>query len=265
MTANLRLHFREYGRGEKILVILHGLLGSSQNWQRAAAVLGNKYRVLALDQRNHGASPHTDGHTLEDLREDLKCFFDQQNLARAYLLGHSMGGLAAMEFAWHYPERLQGLIIADIAPRAYRNSSADILAALAELDLSAITSRQSADEQLAPAIPSAMVRQFVLTNLLRREDGSYQWRVNLPVLQAYQKEMAVYEPPVHARYAGETLFVGGANSDYRLDHDLDLLLHHFPHSRLEMIPNAGHWVHFEAVEAFARVVQRFVDAGLQAF
>ncbi len=261
----MNLHFREYGRGDKTLVILHGLLGSSQNWQRAANLLGEKYRVLAVDQRNHGQSPHMPTHTPADLREDIKNFLEQQNLPQVYLLGHSMGGMAAMEFAFYFPERLQGLIIEDIAPRAYHSSSTDILTAMAELDLSAITSRQQADEQLSRKITSTTVRQFVLTNLTRQENGSFQWRVNLPALQAYEGEITSYQPPSPARFDGETLFIGGANSKYRLDHDHDLLLQHFPHSHLEMIPNAGHWIHFEAVEAFVALVQRFVDHGLQAF
>jgi pimeloyl-ACP methyl ester carboxylesterase len=263
--SGLHLHFREYGGGEKTLVILHGLLGSSQNWQRAAKTLGEKYRVLAVDQRNHGASPHTPTHTLDDLREDLRDFFDQQNLASAYLLGHSMGGMAAMEFAFHFPERLEGLIVEDIAPRGYRSSSVEILAALSELDLSALTLRQQAEAQLEPRIPGAMERQFVLTNLARKDDGSYYWRANLRVLQAYNNESAKYEPPLHARYEGETLFIGGANSEYHLDQDQHLLLQHFPNSHLEMIPGAGHWIHFEAAEAFTGMVQQFVDFGLQAF
>ncbi|MGH7491489.1 MAG: alpha/beta fold hydrolase [bacterium] len=263
--TGLSLHFREFGRGDKTLVILHGLLGSSQNWQRAAKILGEKYRVLVVDQRNHGESPHTPTHTLDDLREDMRDFFEQQNLASAYLLGHSMGGMAAMEFAFHYPDRLQGLIIEDIAPRGYRSSSVEILAALSELDLSALTSRQQAEAQLEPRIPGAMERQFVLTNLARKEDGSYYWRANLPALQAYNNESPKYEPPVHARYDGESLFIGGASSEYRLAHDHHLLLQHFPNSHLEMIPNAGHWIHFEAVEAFTTLVRRFIDSGSQAF
>jgi pimeloyl-ACP methyl ester carboxylesterase len=176
-----------------------------------------------------------------------------------------MGGMAAMEFAFYYPERLQGLLVEDIAPRGYRSSSSDILAALSALDLSAVTSRQQADEQLAHKIPGATVRQFVLTNLVRRADGSYHWRPNLPVLQAYEHAIADYGPPAQARYNGETLFLGGANSEYRLDQDHHLLLQHFPNSHLEMIPNAGHWIHFEAVESFTALVRRFVDFGLQAF
>ena len=262
---DLTLNFRAYGRGGKTLVILHGLLGSAQNWQRVATLLGEKCRVLVVDQRNHGQSPHTATHTLADLREDLNAFFAQQDLGQAYVLGHSMGGMAAMEFAWHYPEKLQGLIIEDIAPRGYAGSSQEILAAMMETDLSLITSRRQIDEALAIEIPNLIVRQFVLTNLVRREDGTYYWRANLPVLQSYQHEAASYQPPLPARYAGETLFLGGANSEYRLDHDQDLLLHHFPHSRLEMIPQAGHWIHFEAVETFAAAVQRFMDHGLQAF
>ena len=263
--ARLRLQYREFGGGEKTLVILHGLLGSSQNWQRPANMLAEKYRVLVVDQRNHGQSPHTSTHTLAEMREDLKNFFEAQSLSHAYVLGHSMGGMAAMEFAWMYPEKLQGLIVEDIAPRSYHNSSEDILAALAELDLSGIASRQEADGQLSAKIPEVAVRQFVLTNLARHEQGTYYWRANLPALQAYQKEIASYLPPVQARYQGATLFIGGSNSEHAIDRDRDLLRRHFPNSTLVMIPDAGHWIHFEAVEAFVAAVQRFIDGGLQAF
>ncbi len=241
-------------------MILHGLLGSSQNWQRAAKIFAEKCRVLVVDQRNHGNSPHTATHTIADLREDIKHFFDQQGLDRAYLLGHSMGGLAAMEFAFHYPERLSGLIVEDIAPRPYQSSSGDILRALNAVDLSAVASREEVDAILARAIPSPHTRQFLLTNLVRRDNGAFAWKVNLPSLQALQNEMAIYEPPLSASYSGKTLFIGGELSDYHLDHDHDVILRHFPHSKLVMIPNAGHWIHFEAVEEFTMTVIRFISS-----
>jgi pimeloyl-ACP methyl ester carboxylesterase len=261
----INLFFREYGRGEKTLVILHGLLGSSQNWQRAGRALGEKYRVLVVDQRNHGSSPHTTTHTIAGLREDIKNFFDQRRLEKVYLLGHSMGGMAAMEFAFHYPERLSGLIIEDIAPRAYQTSSGDILQALCAVDLRTITSRQEVDAILAKKIKSPQTRQFLLTNLVRHDDKSFLWKVNLPVLQNFQSEMATYELSWATSFAGETLFIGGELSDYRIDHDHDLILRHFSNSHLVMIPNAGHWIHFEALKAFTEEIMRFMDQGLAGF
>ncbi len=258
MDNRIDLFFREYGQGAPTLVILHGLLGSSQNWQRAAKILAEKCRVLAVDQRNHGNSPHTATHTIADLREDVKYFFDQQRLDQAYLLGHSMGGLAATEFAFYYPERLTGLIVEDIAPRPYQSLSGDILRALCAIDLSLVTSREAAEAMLARDIKSPRTRQFLLTNLVRRDDGTFAWKANLPVLQACQQEMATYGPPSAASYAGATLFIGGGLSDYRLDHDHDAILRHFPNSKLVMIPNTGHWIHFEAVEAFTDAVMRFI-------
>jgi pimeloyl-ACP methyl ester carboxylesterase len=255
-TTNL--FFRIYGHHEPAVVILHGLLGSSQNWQRAAKALEKKFRMLVLDQRNHGSSPHTETHTFADLREDIKHFLDQQRLDKAYLLGHSMGGLAAMEFAFHYPERLAGLIVEDIAPRAYQSSSNDILRALCALDLDTATSRDEVEAILAKEIKSRRTRQFLLTNLVRRDDNTFAWKVNLPVLQKFQKEMAAYEPPLAASYAGKTLFIGGELSDYRLDHDHDVILRHFPNSELVMIPQAGHWIHFEALEPFTEAVFKFI-------
>ncbi len=257
--SNLRLHFREYGRGEKTLVILHGVLGAAQNWQRVAKALGETMRVLAVDQRNHGNSPHTATHTIDDLREDIHDFFEQQNLAQAFVLGHSMGGMAAMEFAFHYPERVRGLIIEDIAPVAYRSSSVEIIAALAQLDLSMLASRQEADEKLARLIPNEVVRQFVLTNLVRSAEGAWRWRMNIAALATYQHALAHYEAPLHARFEGETLFIGGAASEFHIDQHHDLILHHFPNSRLEMIPEAGHWLHFEMWERFVGLVRDFVE------
>jgi len=251
------LFYRDYGQGEPPLVILHGLLGSSQNWQRAAKEFEKNFRVLVVDQRNHGHSPHAASHTFADLREDIKHFFDERRLEKAHLLGHSMGGMAAMEFAFHYPERLLGLVIEDIAPRAYQSSSSDILRALGVVDLSAVTSREQADTVLAQDIKSPRTRQFLLTNLIRRADNAFAWKANLPVLQAFQKEMAVYEPPLGASYSGKTLFIGGVKSDYRIDHDHDVILRHFPNSELVMIPKAGHWIHFEALEPFTEAVMNF--------
>jgi pimeloyl-ACP methyl ester carboxylesterase len=252
------LFSRAYGRHEPTIVILHGLLGSSQNWQRAAKELEKKCRVLVVDQRNHGSSPHTETHTFADLREDIKHFFDQQRLDKAYLLGHSMGGIAAMEFAFHYPERLAGLIIEDIAPRAYQSSSSEILRALGAVNLNTITSREQVDAILAKDIKSPKTRQFLLTNLVRREDRSFAWKANLPALQEYQKEIALYEPPLAASYSGKTLFIGGELSDYHIDHDHDVILRHFPNSELVMIPNAGHWIHFEALETFTNTIMQFI-------
>jgi pimeloyl-ACP methyl ester carboxylesterase len=258
MRHPLTLFYREYGSGEPVLVILHGLLGSSQNWQRAAKALEKTCRVLVVDQRNHGSSPHTETHTFADLREDVKLFFAQQHLDKAYLLGHSMGGIAAMEFAFHYPERLAGLIIEDIAPRAYQSASNEILRALCAIDLNTVASREQVEAILAQDLTSARTRQFLLTNLIRRGDNVFAWKANLPVLQASQREIETYEPPLSASYAGKTLFIAGALSDYRIDQDRNLIPRYFPNSQLVMIPNAGHWIHFEAVEAFTEVVTKFI-------
>ncbi|MDZ7290087.1 MAG: alpha/beta fold hydrolase [candidate division KSB1 bacterium] len=258
LENSINLFFREYGRGEPTLVILHGLLGSSQNWQSAARILGAKCRVLVVDQRNHGSSPHTATHTFADLRDDIERFLDRQGLYKTYLLGHSMGGLAAMEFSFYHPERLTGLIIADIAPRAYRSSSGDILRTLNGIDLTTVTSREQVEAMLALKVNSSHLRKFLLTNLVRRDNKSFAWKVNLPVLQNFERELSAYEPPLTAIYSGPTLFLGGELSDYRLDRDHDIILRHFPNSHLVMIPSAGHWIHFEALEAFTQAVMRFI-------
>ena len=261
----IKLAFREHGRGAKTVVILHGLLGSSQNWQRAAQAIGEQYRVLVVDQRNHGESPHTATHSFAEMCGDLEQFFDEHGLQRAYVLGHSMGGGTAMEFAFRHPLRLQGLMIEDIAPRAYGTSTMEILDGLAAINLPGLRSRQQADAELAKTIPSTVVRQFLLTNLVRNEDLSFSWKMNLPVLQSAQRELAGYRPPENARYDGETLFIGGEQSAYRIDQDELLIKRHFPNSCVQMIPNAGHWLHFEALQEFTAIVKRFMSEGLERF
>jgi len=262
----LKLSYREFGEGDDVLVILHGLLGSSQNWQRAAKELAKQYRVLAVDQRNHGDSPHTETHTIADLREDTKDFLDQHQLERVHLLGHSMGGQAAMEFAYQYPERLNKLIIEDLAPHAYEESAtADILQAMSSVPLAKMNSRQQVDDYLSDKIPSSTTRQFLLTNLDRKDDNTFEWQVNLSALKSYREEMASYQPSPNARYEGETLFIGGGRSEYHLDRDRDLILQYFPNSHLEIVRESGHWIHFEATDEFVRLVVRFVEQGLAAF
>ena len=161
----MKLFYREYGSGSPF-VILHGLLGAGGNWHTLARrVFSNRYRVFAIDQRNHGESPHNDRIDYDSMAEDLARFLDEQGFESCTLLGHSMGGKTAMRFALAHPARVDRLVVVDIAPRASHGTHEDILRALAELDLSTITRRTEADSQLAATVESLTVRQFLLKNL----------------------------------------------------------------------------------------------------
>lgn len=254
----MELHVRRYGERGAPLVILHGLLGSAQNWHTIAQKFAEGFRVLVPDLRNHGHSPHGP-HSVAAMRDDLLALMDAEDVEGAFVLGHSMGGLVAMECAFRAPDRLSGLIVEDMAPQTRTESMAWIFEALQNLDLSKVDRREDADALLADAIQEPGVRQFVLQNLKRQPDGGYGWRCNLPELHRYVASGERLELSEQDRYTGPTLFVGGETSDYRLVEKEASLRRHFPELRLEMIPDASHWVHFDQPEAFVRVVGAFLE------
>jgi len=262
----MQLHFREQGQGPLTLVILHGLFGTLDNWQTLARRWSEHYRVILVDLRNHGRSPHTDEHTYDLMSEDLLGLFDQLQLPATVttLLGHSMGGKAAMRFALDHPTRLAQLVVVDIAPRASdMRQQDDILAGLSAVDFSRITGRQEADDALAQHIPQFGVRQFLLKNLYRRDDNSFAWRPNLTALTE-NMTLIGEEIKAPAPFLKPTLFINGGKSDYINTEDkLYGIPALFPNSHIATIPNAGHWVHAEEPDQVFDLVQSFVGQGVQ--
>ncbi len=256
----LQLHYRESGQGAP-LVILHGLFGTLDNWQTLArrwAEVG--YRVISVDLRNHGRSPHSPEHTYTAMAEDVLGLFDQLGLGPdTTLLGHSMGGKVAMRFALDYPNRLSKLIVVDIAPRASDMRHQDeILAGLNAVDFTQCNGRQAADDALARHISNFGVRQFLLKNLYRQDDNSFAWRINLPVLTA---EMAAIGTEITGTqpFLKPALFINGGTSDY-IDatdklHGIPAL---FPNSQVATVLDAGHWVHSEKPDEVFGLVQDFM-------
>lgn len=254
----LELHYTVQGEGPPLL-ILHGLYGSGSNWARHAGRLAERYRVLLPDLRNHGRSPHHPDMSYPAMAGDLRRLLDREGLETALVLGHSMGGKVAMTLALTSPERVAALVAADIAPVDYGNHGhAELIAALRALPLAELESRQAADRALAAAVPSAMVRQFLLTNLQRR-DGGFQWRIPLTIL-ADQLPLIEGFPSLAARYPGPTLFLHGADSDYVSAAHEPTIRGLFPAARLEALPAAGHWLHVERPEAFAERLEAFLEA-----
>lgn len=254
----MELFYKQYGAGPPLL-ILHGLLGASGNWHTLASkVLAEHFSVYALDQRNHGRSPHTDDFDYPLMAEDLLGFIRQHDLGAPHLLGHSMGGKTAMQFALHYPEHTGKLIVVDMAPRAYPPHHSDLIAALQAVDLSVHDSRGEIDAFLAEAIPSRGVRQFLLKNLdYDSAAGQYSWRMNL---DAIARNYAAINVGIEAPepFRGEALFVRGGNSPYVQDDDIPQIEALFPNARLVTIEKAGHWVHAEQPQALAQVVLDFL-------
>jgi pimeloyl-ACP methyl ester carboxylesterase len=253
----MKLSYRIHGTGPHNLVILHGLFGSSQNWSPVAKQLGKAWRVVIPDLRNHGDSPHG-LHSVELMREDILKLTTALGMDEVFLLGHSMGGLAAMSFAFAYPEHLKGLIVEDISPTPKMLGMVPIFEALDGIELGEVERREDADKQLARTISDPGARQFLLQNLKRGQDGAYSWRCNLPELRRFVENDS-FTPGVQDRFAGATLFVGGARSEHRIAGHRDLIGKHFPGFQLQIIPGSGHWVHFEAMQEFVQTVSDFIE------
>jgi len=250
----MKLHFRELGEGQP-MVILHGLFGFSDNWQTHAKKLAEYYRVILVDLRNHGHSEWSDDFSYELMAEDLHELFDELDLKKVILLGHSMGGKVAMLFAQMYPEYLEKLIVVDIGVKEYPMHHQHILNGLHALDLSKINLRSEAERILTEHIDSDGVRQFLLKNLYWKEKGKLSWRMNIEVLERELPEILGALPEKEVMLP--TLFIRGELSNYILDEDFDEIQSRFPDSELITIPNAGHWVHAEAPDEFIEKVLGF--------
>ncbi|MBN3580953.1 alpha/beta fold hydrolase [Algoriphagus aestuarii] len=251
----MKLNFKKLGTG-KPLVILHGLFGSLDNWFSIAKELEKTFTLYLVDQRNHGDSPQAEEWNYEVMVEDLKEFLDQEGLEKVFLMGHSMGGKTAMNFALSYPERVERLIVADIAPRYYPVHHQTILEGLNAIDLKTIKSRKEADDILGQYVAELGIRQFLLKSLSRDSNG-FIWKINLPVIT--EKINNVGEPlDGDKKYEGPTLFLAGENSDYIQQSDLSEMENYFPEYEVEFISGAGHWLHAEQPEAVIEEVLKFL-------
>lgn len=251
----MELFYREYGSGEPFL-ILHGLLGSSDNWLPQAKMLGEQYHVYVIDQRNHGQSPHSEEFNYQVLAADIHDFVQQHQIKNPIVLGHSMGGKAAMNFALAHPELPDKLIVVDIAPKAYDVRHDHIVDGLKAIPIDTLQTRQEADEALATQVTHPAVRQFLLKNLTRKPEGGFSWRINLPVIDKNLELIGgdlVYE----GSFEKSTLFVRGSRSDYILDEDRERIKKIFPNSTLVTM-DTSHWVQSEKPEEFVDVVLTFL-------
>ncbi len=258
MTEGVSLHCRRSGGDGPALVLLHGLYGSGSNWARVAPAMAGTYRVLMPDLRNHGQSPTHSRMDYPAMAADIRALLDAEGLSEAIVLGHSMGGKVAMQLALAEPERVQALIIADMAPRAYDGAEhAGIIRALQALPLETLDSRSAADAALADDIPSAGIRQFLLTNLQRR-NGGWAWRLPLEVLADQLPEIMGW-PGVEGRYSDPALFIHGGRSPYLQDSDHAPILELFPQARFRCLEDCGHWLHVEDPEGFLQEVKAFLE------
>ena len=253
----MRLNFIEIGSGQQ-MVILHGLFGSLDNWMTIARRFAQNHQVFLVDQRNHGKSDHVDEHTYEAMSDDLLSFFQEHDLTNVLLVGHSMGGKTAMQFAINHPEKLDRVVVVDIGPQGYEVHHDLIIRSMQSLDLDKVTSRREAEEDLATMIDQNDTRQFLLKNLHRTkaENGTpkYAWRFNLEVIADEIEEVGL---PIHGSSDLPMLFIRGSRSNYLEDDQLDDIRTQFPNADLISL-NAGHWVHAEDPDGLFEAITGFV-------
>lgn len=255
----MELFFREYGdAGKPQVVILHGLLGSSRNWQAAAQSLADRYHVYCLDLRNHGASPWAEPHTYEVMMEDVLSWMDEHISSPPALVGHSMGGKLAMKLACEYPKAIRKLVVVDIQPLLYPKNHDNDFAGMKAVDLDKLKSRTEAEPQLEPHVANWAMRKFLLTNLIKDDLGDFCWQVNLDAIIADRREIEASPLEAEDRYEGDTLFIMGGKSRYFVPAEVPRLREHFPASALEVMEESGHNPHFEYREQFVEILAEFL-------
>jgi pimeloyl-ACP methyl ester carboxylesterase len=249
------------GQGNPV-IILHGLLGLSDNWVTFGRQLALDFEVFIPDLRNHGQSPHNPVFNFHVLVEDLRELINDLGLKKVNLIGHSLGGKTAMIFALKYPDLLDKLVIVDIAPRKYPPNLEHrmLIDAMLKVDLSSAHTRSDIDKQLELNIQSLRLRQFVLKNIYWKDKNSLGWRLNLPVLKESMPSI-LEEIRLTGQFPGPVLLVRGGLSDYVKDADLSEIVRLFPKTLVKPLSNASHWVHVDAPEEFYAMVHEFLLYG----
>jgi esterase len=258
----MKLFFREYkpvaGTGKQPIVILHGLFGSSDNWLTQAKIYAEEYHVYTVDLRNHGQSPHDDAFDYAAMVEDLAEFFTDNHLDEVTLIGHSMGGKAAMNFALAHPDHVARLIVVDISPRYYDLEHYTIVDGLKAVNVVSLASRNDADQALSAYVPEPDVRQFLLKNLQRKTEGGFSWKINLPVISEKLSNIGV-DLVFEGTFNSPVLFIRGARSKYIRDNDWAHIKEVFPEATLETM-ETGHWVQAEKPQEFVALTRRWIES-----
>lgn len=251
----MKLYHRELGQGQP-LILLHGIFGSSDNWLTQARLLSTEYRTYALDLRNHGQSPHDEKFDYSSMVDDVLEFIKIEKVRDPVLIGHSMGGKVAMNFAVAHPDKLQKVIVVDIAPKTYSMLDYVIVDGLKAIPVEKISSREEADQVLADFVKEPEVRQFLLKNLQRKADGGYTWKLNLAAI-ANNLDKIGADLQFNGTFDKPSLFVRGSRSNYVKDGDLSRIREVFPSAVLETL-DTGHWVPAEKPKEFHELVTRWL-------
>ncbi|MBN2669812.1 MAG: alpha/beta fold hydrolase [Bacteroidales bacterium] len=264
----MQLFYRKIGEGNPALIILHGLYGASDNWMTIAKVWSEKFDVFAVDLRNHGQSPHSKIHTYQAMRDDVLELMDELNIKKAVIVGHSMGGKVAMRIAMDQPERINALVVVDIAPKNYTPEADDhtkkhlsIVQGMLSIPLQEFDKRETIDQWLMDYIKEPRTRQFIMKNLKRNKDNSFEWKLNIKVIADNLLGITggFSNQNIYRNITGfPVLFIKGALSTYILPSDKERIEEIFPASEMFIAPEAGHWVHAEQGEWLSETVLKFL-------
>ncbi len=267
----MELFYREKGEGDKTIIIVHGLYGASDNWLSVSRELEKDFRVILVDQRNHGQSPHSNEHNYKAMADDLFELMQKLSIPRATLMGHSMGGKTVMRFCLEHPEMVEKMIVVDIAPKSYGSFSnyaevtadhSKIIKALSAINPQHYSDRHEIDDALKKDFPQKRLRGFLMKNLQRTKERNYKWQINLQVLKDNMQEiMDGFSDlnPSSEKKMPETIFIKGEKSPYIHDDDSMAVNRFFPGSQIVSIPNAGHWIHAEQPKLFLKTVKYFLE------
>jgi esterase len=254
----MKLFIRRFGQGFPV-IILHGLLGLSDNWVSFGRRLASDFEVIIPDLRNHGQSPHSSVFDYPSLLGDLQSLIDELELREFFLIGHSLGGKIAMDYALESPERLKKLVVVDISLRKYPGNSLqqELIDAMLAVDFSVVHSRSGIDDQLKRYVRSDKLRQFLLKNAYWSDKDHLAWRSNINSIN--ENLPLIFDGIVSDnKFENPALFIRGGLSDYISEDDRKEITIHFPDSSVSTIANATHWVHADAPEEFYNIVKDFL-------
>jgi len=252
----MRLNYSEQGVGDPVF-LLHGLFGSLSNLGNLARALAPNYRVISVDLRNHGDSPHQPEMSLLSMAQDIVELMDHLSIASAYFVGHSLGGKVAMQLAMSDDGRVKGLVVVDIAPVKYQDNNTNIINNLYDLSKVDIKDRKMADSFLSEQGIEPSVRAFLLKNLRRNTVGNFEVKININAIKAnYESHLSA--APQGEIFTGPCLFLKGENSDYIDQQQLPIIQSIFPKSSVKTIEAVGHWLHAEKPELFNQLVSQFI-------
>jgi len=254
----MELFYRKYGEGQP-LIILHGLFGLSDNWVTIGKKIAeNNFCVYIPDLRNHGNSPHSDEFNYKILSDDLNDFIKLHSIVSPVIIGHSMGGRVAMNFALNYTDKISKLVIVDIGIKEYEHNDLEIIDAIKEVDIKSILSRKEIEKQLSGKITDQQLRQLFMKNLKRKDDSQFEWKFNINSIKKNFNSIFI-KLSCEKPFSGQTLFICGELSNYIMDKDTPEIKELFPTAIFEKIPYASHWVHADNPEEFYEVVLKFIE------